>query len=292
MKVEKIHESWGEIWYPTKEELFSLTADFIRDSIYKHRLIIIKSVGRLEKHEVYWLMDRLGQPWDEHQYVGSQERFLIEHHKDQRYVLTHFSNKTTRKITSSPMAYHADIPNHEFKPFPHRFLYMNQQPSSDYGKTEWLAVDLDLLNLSKEELDYFSECSVLQQSWWHPGTELRKHSMIKEHPIIKGRKSLRLNYYVMPTARKDAWILKSFHKDQEISNEALIGNTINSLLTRPELKYQHAWNIGDMAIYDNWSFVHGRTALVLEPGEIREFWRANIDHLTDEEFKSKKFFQL
>jgi len=96
----------------------------------------------------------------------------------------------------------------------------------------------------------------------------------------------------MPTARKDAWILKSFHKDQEISNEALIGNTINSLLTRPELKYQHAWNIGDMAIYDNWSFVHGRTALVLEPGEIREFWRANIDHLTDEEFKSKKFFQL
>ena len=263
MKVEKIHDAWGEIWFPTKEELFSLTPNFIRDSIYKHRLIIIKSVGRLEKHEIYWLMDRLGQPWDEHQYVGSQERFLIDYHKDQKYVLTHFSNKTTRKITSAPMAYHADIPNHATKPFPHRFLYMNQQPSSDYGKTEWLAIDLDLINLSDEELRYYSECSVLQQRWWHPGTELRQYSMIKEHPIVVGRKSLRLNYYVRPLGRQDAWILKSFYKDQEMSNHQLIGSAMEKLLTRKELKYQHTWDIGDMALYDNWSFIHGRTELVL-----------------------------
>ena len=292
MKVEKIHNTWGEIWSPTKNELFSLTPDFIRDSIYKHRLIIIKSVGRLEKHELYWLMDRLGQPWNEHQYVESQESYLINDYKNQRYVLTHFSNNTTVRIALKQMAYHADIPNHATKPFPHRFLYMNQQPSSDYGKTEWLAIDLDLINLSDEELNYYKECSVLQQSWWYPGTELRQYPMIKEHPIVAGRKSLRLNFFTRPLGNPDAWILKSFHKDREISNLSLIGSAMDKLLKRPELKYQHTWDIGDMAIYDNWSFVHGRTALVLEPGEIREFWRANIDHQTDEEFRSKKFFQL
>jgi alpha-ketoglutarate-dependent taurine dioxygenase len=292
MKVEKIHDAWGEIWYPTKEELFSLSPNFIRDSIYKHRLIIIKSVGRLEKHEVYWLMDRFGQPWDESQYVDSQERFLIDDHKDQKYVITHFSNQTTRKIPFAPMAYHTDIPNHATKPFPHRFLYMNQQPSSDYGKTQWLSIDLDLIKMSNEQLEYFNKCSVIQQSWWHPGTELQHLPMIKSHPIIKDRKSLRLNYFVQPGGKQDAWILKSFCQGNEIPNQQLIGNTMNSMLERDDLKYQHTWEIGDMAIYDNWSFVHGRTALVLEPGEIREFWRANIDHLSNDEFNSKQFFQL
>lgn len=292
MKVEKIHDHWGQIWSPTKEELFSLTASFIRDSIYNHRLVIIKSVGRLEKKEIFWLMDRLGRPWDEHQYVDSHEQFLIEYHKNQRYVTTFFSNKTTKKITSAPMPYHADIPNHVSKPFPHRFLYMEKQPSSQHGKTEWLAVDLDLLDLPIEEINYFEECSILQQSWWNPGTELKKYPMIKEHPIINGRKSLRLNYFVKLSGRQDAWILESFYKDQKMPNQILIGKTIDRLLTREELKYQHTWEIGDIAIYDNWSFLHGRTALVLQPGDVREMWRANIDHLTTKEFNSKKFFEL
>jgi alpha-ketoglutarate-dependent taurine dioxygenase len=77
-----------------------------------------------------------------------------------------------------------------------------------------------------------------------------------------------------------------------MSNHQLIGSAMEKLLTRKELKYQHTWDIGDMALYDNWSFIHGRTELVLEPGEVREFWRANIDHQTEEEFNLKHFFQL
>jgi alpha-ketoglutarate-dependent taurine dioxygenase len=295
MKTQKIHPGWGEIWSPTKEELFSLSPEDFRSGIYKNRLLIIKGVGQLSRAELYWLMDRFGKPWDETQYLGSQERFIIDHHNDQRYVLTHFSNNTTRKIKSGRMAWHSDIPNHATKPFPIRFLYMNRQPSSEYGQTEWLNIDLDQLNLSSEELQYFEECTVEQQSWWNPGSELRILPVIKTHPILEERKSLRLNYFVNPAVEtsKDAWIRKSFYKGQEIKNTELIGNTINRLLdTRPDLFYRHVWDIGDMAIYDNWSFVHGRTPLVLEPGEIREFLRSNIDHETSEEFSTRQHFQL
>jgi alpha-ketoglutarate-dependent taurine dioxygenase len=133
---------------------------------------------------------------------------------------------------------------------------------------------------------------VLQQSWWNIGTELRKLPMIKNHPIITERKSLRLNYYVTPTSKQDAWILKSYFNDQEISNQKLIGGTIVDLLKKQNLKYEHTWDVGDIAIYDNWSFVHGRTPLILQPGEVREFIRANIDHMSCQDFKSKTFFNL
>lgn len=294
MKTEKIHDGWGVIWRPTKDELFSLSADELRDSIYQHRLIIIKSVGKLTRPEIYWLMDRLGRPWDEHQYVVSQERSSIEYHADQRYVITNFSNKTVRRITTARMSWHSDIPNHETNPFPIRLLYMNQQPSSDYGQTEWLNIDLDQIIPGAEELKYFSECSVLQQSWWHPGTELRMLPFIKHHPIIQDRSSLRLNFFAKENGdNSDAWILKSFHHDKEISNHDLIGNTIQRLqIARPDLFYRHRWDIGDIAIYDNWSFVHGRSPLVLEAGEVREFIRGNIDHEPTDQFTARQHFNL
>jgi alpha-ketoglutarate-dependent taurine dioxygenase len=293
MKTEKIHDGWGVIWRPTKQELFSMSADEFRDNIYQHRLIIIKSVGDLNRAEIYWLMDRFGKPWNEFQYIDSQERFSIEQHADQRYVITNFSSNTSRKITSARMAWHCDIPNHETKPFPIRFLYMKQQPNPEYGQTEWLNIDLDQLNLSEEELKYYGECSVQQQSWWHPGTNLRILPMIKTHPIVD-RQSLRLNYFVNSDGtRKDAWILKSFHNGQEISNHDLIGSMIQKLvMSRPELYYRHRWDTGDMAIYDNWSFVHGRTRLVLEAGEAREFIRGNIDHEPTDQFQAREHFKL
>lgn len=297
MEIKKIHHNWGEIWRMTKEELFSLPFNFFRDRIYESRLVVIKSVGNLTNEEIYYLMDKFGKPWQQDQYKDSRELFFEGNHKDQPYVLTTFDNSSAvrnKKIPNIEMPWHADIPNHETKPFPHRLLYMNKQPDSNYGKTRWLNIDLDILNLKNSQLELFSECSVLQQSWWQRGENLQRHSFIKEHPLIKGRKSLRLNYYVKENdpATSSAWILKSFYKNSEIPNSKLIGSTIHQLYQNPNLVYEHTWDIGDIAVYDNWSFVHGRSALIDDNTAVRQFIRGNIDHLTDEEFKNKQFFTL
>ena len=297
MEINKIHSAWGEIWRISKEELFSLPYDFFRNKIYEARLIIIKNVGKLTNEEIYYLMDKFGKPWDKEQYIDSRELHFEGTYKDQPYVLTTFDNGNVirnKKIPNSEMPWHADIPNHETAPFPHRFLYMNVQPDSNYGKTRWLNIDLDILQLTQEQESFFRDCSVLQQSWWEPGKNLQHHSFIKSHPLIKDRESLRLNFYVKKDDPKtnSAWILKSFYKDQEIDNLQLVGNTIYKLYQRPKLVYEHTWDVGDMAIYDNWSFVHGRSALIDEENALRQFIRGNIDHQTDDQFKDKKFFIL
>lgn len=297
MKIEKIHDNWGEIWYPTKEELFSLPYDFYRSRLYEARLIIIKRVGDLSNEEIYFLMDKFGKAWSQEQYVDSRELHFEGSYKDQPYVLTTFDNGNptrNKKIPNSEMPWHADIPNHQTAPFPHRLLYMKTQPDSNYGKTRWLNIDLDILNLTDEQLSFFNECSVVQQSWWEKGQNLQHLKFIKNHPIIPDRKSLRLNFFVRENdpGTSSAWILKSMFKDQVISNQMLIGNTIAKLYKNPKLVYEHTWDIGDIAVYDNWSFVHGRSALIDDTNALRQFIRGNIDHLTDEEFKNKTFFKL
>ncbi len=294
---EPIHNNWGEIWRLSKDELFSLPPSFFRNKIYEKRLIIIKSVGKLSTEEIYYLMDKFGQPWNKDQYVGSREQHFESNHKDQHYCLTTFDNSDpikNKKIPNVEMPWHADIPNSKEKPFPHRFLYMNVQPDPNYGKTRWLNIDLDLLKLNCVEESYYRECSVVQQSWWERGQNLQHLPFVKMHPIVKDRESLRLNFYVKENSpgTESAWILYSFHKSNKIPNEQLIGYTIERLYQRKELVYEHTWDVGDMAIYDNWSFVHGRTALIDDTNLLRQFIRGNIDHQTLDEFNSKKFFIL
>jgi alpha-ketoglutarate-dependent taurine dioxygenase len=297
MQIEKIHKMWGEVWHVTRDELFSLPADFYRNQIYKSRLIIIKSVGKLTLEEIYFLMDKFGAPWKSEQYKDSRERFIEKEYNQQSFTLTTFDNGDSlrnKKIPNSEMPWHSDIPNHDTAPFPHRLLYMNTQPDSSYGKTRWLNVDLDILKLSSDQITFFNECSVLQQSWWEQGKNLQHLPFIKTHPIIPDRKSLRLNFYVdgKNPGTSGAWILKSFYAGNEISNQQLVGNTINDLYQRSDLVYEHTWDIGDIAVYDNWSFVHGRSALMDESNALRQFIRGNIDHQTDLEFSNKEFFKL
>lgn len=294
MKKEKIFNNWGEIWYPTKDELLQLPHHEFHESIYKNRLIIIKSVGHLDPEELYYISDKFGRPWGIPQYEYSREVHETYVHKDQPYVLTRFNNQLIQKIANTHMPWHADIPNHPTKPFPIRILYMNKQPSNYYGKTRWLNIDLDIINLTEQELAYYNDCTVLQQNWLRPNTELQTLSFIKSTPMVEGRKSLRLNYFFNSDkpSTQNAWIKKSFYKNEEIDNRMLIGETIEKLLLKENILYEHTWDVGDMAIYDNWSFIHDRTALKLEPGEIRELLRLNIDHEPANEFNGRKKFVL
>jgi alpha-ketoglutarate-dependent taurine dioxygenase len=70
---------------------------------------------------------------------------------------------------------------------------------------------------------------------------------------------------------------------------SLIQEYINDLLKYPNLYHSHVWDLNDIAIYDNYSFIHGRTPIVFNndpDNNERTFYRTNVDHMTDEEFQN------
>jgi alpha-ketoglutarate-dependent taurine dioxygenase len=108
---------------------------------------------------------------------------------------------------------------------------------------------------------------------------------IKVHPVT-GKKSLRLNYYAT-SEKSGAWIKKVYIDGIEQPDCSLIQTYIDYLLQFPELYIKHVWDTYDIAIYDNYSFIHGRTALVFNEGNNeRKFYRINIDHMSTEDFNN------
>jgi alpha-ketoglutarate-dependent taurine dioxygenase len=181
------------------------------------------------------------------------------------------------------MPWHTDIPNHATKPFPFRSLWMVKNPNPQQsGRTRWLNIEDGMNYLSGELLEMLPHIKVLQQSWYKPGTDEAVFNFIKTHPIT-GKHSLRVNHHNnLERGVSDAWIKHVYVDGVEQPDCSLIRRYIDELLKHPELFYEHTWDDYDIALYDNWSFLHSRSELQL--GETpdtneRKFYRVNIDHV-------------
>jgi alpha-ketoglutarate-dependent taurine dioxygenase len=221
-----------------------------------------------------------GRPWQPHEYKATQE--LTVKIPGTALCVSEFSNKLITRIGDEEMLWHADIPNKIINPFPHRALWIDKNPNPLIsGKTRWLNITLDFCKefLSPEQLSLLDRVTVEQQSWHRPGTEIRQYPLIKTHSIT-GQKSLRLNAYCTPEA-SDLWIKRVFIDEVEQQDCSLIQGFISTLENVPELSYTHTWERKDIAIYDNWSFIHGRTPIILSDTleNERKFYRINIDHV-------------
>ena len=114
-----------------------------------------------------------------------------------------------------------------------------------------------------------------------PGTEFREFNLIKTHPVT-GRNSLRLNYFNDAKAGIKNGYIHSLKIDGEtIDPGDLYREFFGVLESKPNLQYVHKWGDNDIVIYDNWTFVHNRTALSFsdDSGLERIFLRCNIDHV-------------
>ena len=292
MQIKQIHDAWGTIVeFNDPMDFFKQDQNVWRDMIYARKLIIFKRMT-FSLIDYMKLAHWFGQPWESDNYMYSHELAITQTDGNKTYVSSQFSNKliSTKRIGLEEMPWHADVPNRSYKPFPHRSLWIVKNPNPEFsGQTRWLNITLPECEkyLTPELHDLMHRTQVCQQSWYAAGTELQTFPLIKTHPIT-GERSLRLNYYCdSKKGVTGAWI-KSVYVDNVLQPDcSLIQRYIDCLFQHSALVSQHQWDDYDVAIYDNYPFIHGRTALQLSENNTmleRKFYRTNIDHLDAEEW--------
>ena len=288
MKIENIHQSWGSIVHlDTPQEFFNYSADYWRNLMYDRKLIFFKKV-EFTKAEYAEFSLYFGGPWSEDAYKYSREVVEAVETKHGTITVSPFNNANTKLIDNREMPWHADIPNRSFKPFPFRSLWITDNPNpKNSGKTNWLNLEEAMNYLTPEMRDMLPRVKVVQQSWYEEATDIQEFDLVKIHPIT-GKLSLRLNYYNWGSLT-NAWI-KDIIVDGISQNHCmLVRQWLFFLQKIKELTYQHTWDLYDIAVYDNWPLLHGRTALNFDAAkEIRNFYRINIDHLDDIEWADHK----
>lgn len=283
MKITPIKDSWGcTIEFDNPMDFFQYDNNYWRDMLYRKKIIIFKRMN-FELLDFAKFGTYFGSPWDKCDYTYSREIGLTCEDVDKNYSVSHFSNKILG-IADSEMPWHADIPNRSYNPYPHRALWIVKNPNPDIsGKTKWLNIEDCFKHLTPKMKELLPRVKIEQQSWYAPGTDLGIYDFIKIHPITK-KPSLRLNFY-NTDKMKGAWI-KSVYIDNELQSDcSVIKMFIEHLEKIPELVHYHQWDNQDIVIYDNWSFLHGRTALQLgntPDTQERAFYRMNIDHVAND----------
>jgi alpha-ketoglutarate-dependent taurine dioxygenase len=285
MKITNIHPAWGSIIeFDDPLDFFKQDKSHWKSLIYSRKLLVFKRMT-FDLIDYMKLGHYFGNPWTVDEYRYSHEVSVTAKDIDgTEYVSSEFSNRIINKIPNKEMAWHADIPNRSYRPFPHRSLWIVKNPNPEIsGKTKWLNINLADCEkyLTNELRELLPRITVQQQSWYTPGTDLQTHNFIKVHPVT-GERSLRLNYYNdLSKGRMGAWIKHVYIDGHEQSDCSLIQQYIDCLLAYDDLFYCHQWDQFDIAIYDNYPFIHGRTELIVEENTInkeRKFYRTNIDH--------------
>lgn len=279
MKISNIHEKWGTlIEVESVDEVLNLPTKFLRDVGYDRDLVIIRGIGKVSDIEMHDLLSRFGKPWTAGDYRETTERpYEFTNVDGSQSALTVFSNLTACRLGTMAMPWHADVPNNGKASFPWRSLYITKNPNPESGFTDFLNVRLDLIDPNEETLRYYQSITILTQSWYLTGESDNIGPFIKDHPIT-GKQSLRLNQYVDGPWSKSAWIKESFVNGEQKKNSEVIAPILANLAGREDLLYRHKWQDYDFVIYDNWNFVHKRTRVEIDPGEVREFIRANVHH--------------
>jgi alpha-ketoglutarate-dependent taurine dioxygenase len=288
MKFSNIHDKWGcVVEFEDPLDFFKTSPDIWRAMAYKKGLLVFKRMT-FTKEDYAKFCACFGSLWNQIDYKYSKEASEVLTVNGQRMVVSYISNITSPRLGLKSMPWHSDIPNRPTKPFPFRALWMVSNPNPDSGLTGWLNIEQGLTQLPENLKSRVDQIKIIQQSWYDEGTDIQKFSFVKTHPITN-KQSLRLNYYCDPENDvTDAWI-KNVEIDGNIlpPKETLL-EYYSFLETQQDLLYTHRWDDYDLVIYDNWPFVHNRTTLEFDPSQERKFYRANIDHLTNNEWLRHK----
>lgn len=287
MRLTKLRPEWGLQVDATAEEVFEKGADFWRDIGYKNDLVLFKGLGKISDADYFKICSYFGNPWSKDEYKYTREVTKDLDYNDAPMAITRFSNKLSPRIGTEAMPWHADIPLRGNLSFPWRSLYIISNPDAESGLTSFLNVRLDLINPSEQELAYYESIDLTMHSWLSEGEEICQRNFIKQDPIT-GKKSLRANCFVIPD-HPHLWIRNTFVNGTEVDNKTVLGKIYKELSARDELVYTHKWDLYDLVMYNNWSFIHNRSEVRLtDKNQRREFLRVNIDHVPNANWKSHK----
>ena len=182
MNTKHIHENWGTtIEFDNPMDFFNTDKAQWTDLLYKRKLLVFKRMNFSEldfaKFSHYF-----GAPWDGAAYDYSHERWsqIVDPVDNKKYTITGFSSKIIKVIGTREMPWHADIPNRQIKPFPHRALWMVKNPNPETsGQTRWLNIEDGINYLTPELTALLPRVQILQQSWYQEGGDNQMHDFVK-----------------------------------------------------------------------------------------------------------------
>jgi alpha-ketoglutarate-dependent taurine dioxygenase len=292
MNITDIHNTWGSIVsFDHPSDFFKQDVEFWRELMYKRQFIVFKSMS-FAKSDYAKLCSYFGKLWSVADYMYSREKPEMVEVNGARLIISPMSNKISQRLEMKAMPWHSDIPNRKLKPFPNRSLWMVSNPNPESGLTSWLNVEKGIDLLPQELKDQITNIKIVQQSWYDKDTDIQEFDFIKYHPIT-GAPSLRLNFFCdQEKGITDAWIKHVKVNGELLEPGPILKPFFKFLQEQPELVYTHKWDLHDIAIYDNWPFVHSRSKLEFAPEFERKFYRANIDHLTSPEWDTYKSDRL
>lgn len=288
MKLENLKPNWGLIVRDTNiDQVLDLGPDFWRKHAYEKDLILFRGLGDIGKENFYRLMSYFGRPLNDKEYFDNGEATIKFTINGVSCCFGHFNNLNSYgRLGGSSLPWHVDHSHHGDRSFPWRSLYIRKNPNPENGLTGFINLRLDNIRPTDQELDYYKRLEVLNVGWYKVGDNPVKNSYIKVHPL-SGKMSLRSNHFRVNTP---AYIDKTYLDGVEVDNLETLGPIHKKLSEREDLTYYHRWQDYDLLIYDNYHFMHNRTDLRLSAGQIREFFRANVAHLSDQEWIDHKNF--
>jgi alpha-ketoglutarate-dependent taurine dioxygenase len=150
---------------------------------------------------------------------------------------------------------------------------MKTVPNPLAGYTYWLDMELAYPEIHPQLRARWEKRTVVQQNWHNPGHDLIEWPSMKQHPVT-GRWSPRCNYHGIA----DSWILDTKDAAGNSMGTGIVEELMEAMAEVPGCTYEQRWAPNDIVLYDNWPFVHRRTAPNLKEGQERLMWRANVDH--------------
>jgi alpha-ketoglutarate-dependent taurine dioxygenase len=127
------------------------------------------------------------------------------------------------------------------------------------GDTTWLNLELGWQQMTQEERNKYSDCKVVFQDFYVPGTRMEKLSFTKINPNT-GMVSPRINCFARNNDKR-AWISHVVKNGVDLTFDQtgqLIRQLYQLLETKQNTLYTHTWTNGDIIVYDNWFNVHKR----------------------------------
>lgn len=273
--VRKIFDDWGSIFEGPHNWIADIPADVFARILYERKLLVFKKI-KLTPHTFWGLCSKFGLPWKKDQYTYSKEKSVPITMKDGRIeFISEISNKISKRLGDREMPWHADIPNAVSYAFPIRAIWMKTCPNPEAGFTIWMNTPKAYASVNEDLKSRWLKTRIVQQSWYEPGKDLQEFDSLMLHPIT-GEFCPRVNYHV-DDKQNEGWIVDTKMDNINVGTD-IVAEMLAEMEKQPDCIYEHHWDETDLIIYDNYPFVHRRTALEIDDGLERLMLRLNVDH--------------
>lgn len=292
--MSKLPATFGKIVTATLAEILdpARKAEWI-DTMYKSKVLVFKGLNNLTATQLWDIHAVFGTPWEQKEYWQSFEK-AVETEPGSGKFVTEYSNVLTKtRIGDKSLPWHHDIPWHRARRYPIRSLYPTLlKGGAGSVTTNFCDCDVVWKRLPKDQWDKLAEADIRLQFWYdaskgvsNPRT--RVVPLVERHPHTQ-RYSVLLNSFgpteqnksipelPFSTVSTGAWAIDCWSRNERLGLKYL--DELHKLVVTEDNIYEHAWEMGDLVLFDNYSGVfHGRDKIKVEGAE-RAFWRMNIKH--------------